>query len=68
MALDANGHYYQYSGSLTTPTCNEVVTWNVMEKPIYVSTSQARQQECTFQVVVKNLCIMKNSSQACAIW
>ena len=38
MVSDANGHYYHYSGSLTTPTCNEVVTWNVMRKSIYVST------------------------------
>ena len=42
MVSDANGHYYHYSGSLTTPTCNEVVTWNVMRKSIYVSTSQVR--------------------------
>lgn len=42
MVSDANGHYYHYSGSLTTPTCNEVVTWNVMQKSIYVSTSQVR--------------------------
>lgn len=40
MVSDANGDYYHYSGSLTTPTCNEVVTWNVMKKPIYVSSSQ----------------------------
>ena len=40
MVSDANGDYYHYSGSLTTPTCNEVVTWNVMKKPIYVSSNQ----------------------------
>lgn len=33
MVSDANGHYYHYAGSLTTPTCNEAVTWNVMQKP-----------------------------------
>ena len=26
MVSDANGDYYHYSGLLTTPTCNEVVT------------------------------------------
>ena len=42
MVSDANGHYYHYSGSLTTPNCSEVVTWNVMQKSIYVSKSQVR--------------------------
>ena len=40
MVSDANGDYYHYSGSLTTPACNEVVTWNVMKKAIYVSSNQ----------------------------
>ena len=42
MVEEANGHYYHYPGSLTTPTCNEVVTWNVMQKFMYVSSSQVR--------------------------
>ena len=28
---DGTGYYYTYAGGLTTPTCNEVVTWVVME-------------------------------------
>jgi len=33
------GHY-SYDGSLTTPTCNEVVSWFVMEKAIAISQEQ----------------------------
>jgi carbonic anhydrase len=32
--------YYNYEGSLTTPTCNEVVTWYVMEGAIAISQAQ----------------------------
>jgi len=32
--------FYRYSGSLTTPTCNEIVQWTVVESPISVSREQ----------------------------
>ncbi|XP_013137809.1 PREDICTED: putative carbonic anhydrase 5 [Papilio polytes] len=32
--------YYTYHGSLTTPDCQEVVTWIVQEEPIIISDSQ----------------------------
>lgn len=43
---DGTGNYYSYSGSLTTPTCNEIVTWVVMKdpKPIKYSTLMKFQQ------------------------
>ncbi|XP_027224978.2 carbonic anhydrase 1 [Penaeus vannamei] len=32
--------FYRYSGSLTTPTCNEVVTWTVFPDVISISENQ----------------------------
>ena len=39
--IDAVGpSYYSYDGSLTTPACNEVVSWYVMEGTIVISQEQ----------------------------
>lgn len=35
-------HFYRYFGSLTTPGCNEVVEWTVIQDPIYVKPSLIR--------------------------
>ncbi|CAH0724024.1 unnamed protein product, partial [Brenthis ino] len=32
--------FYTYHGSLTTPQCQEVVTWIVMDKPLIISDTQ----------------------------
>ena len=34
--------YYHYMGSLTTPPCNEVVNWYVLENPIEASKAQVK--------------------------
>ena len=41
MEINGPAHYY-YKGSLTTPTCNEVVNWLVMENTIEISEHQVR--------------------------
>lgn len=35
--LDTTGGYYSYGGSLTTPTCNAVVTWVVMANALPIT-------------------------------
>jgi len=32
--------FYRYNGGLTTPTCNEVVTWTVVSKPLFITEEQ----------------------------
>jgi len=32
--------FFRYDGSLTTPTCNEVVVWTVFKNPIYVTADK----------------------------
>lgn len=38
--LPADRGFYRFPGSLTTPICNEVVTWYVMKNPIELSEPQ----------------------------
>lgn len=36
--------FYRYKGSLTTPECNEIVTWTVFEEPIHLSEYQVHRE------------------------
>ncbi|CAK1543781.1 unnamed protein product [Leptosia nina] len=35
--------FYTYHGSLTTPNCQEVVTWIIMDRPLIISDTQYKQ-------------------------
>ena len=35
-----DSEYVNYAGSLTTPTCNEVVRWILFKQPIQISARQ----------------------------
>ena len=41
VASDISSGFARYDGGLTTPTCNEIVTWTVFKQPIYVGNSMA---------------------------
>jgi carbonic anhydrase len=41
--LPSDRGFYRFPGSLTTPDCNEVVTWYVMKTPIELSESQIQE-------------------------
>ncbi|KAI8517305.1 Eukaryotic-type carbonic anhydrase [Branchiostoma belcheri] len=40
MLPSSKTNFFRYSGSLTTPSCNEVVAWTVFENTIKISQSQ----------------------------
>lgn len=40
--MPTNPQYYRYSGSLTSPQCNEGVRWIVMKSPLQVSAEQVQ--------------------------
>jgi len=37
---DFTGAFFRYNGSLTTPACNQIVVWTVMQKTIPISEQQ----------------------------
>src|SRR5688572_19557642 len=43
-------NFIRYNGSLTTPNCNEVVTWTLFNEPILISHTQV--------VILINLCTL----------
>ena len=40
--------YMTYEGSQTAPGCSEVVTWMILNKPIYITQKQVDQLSCSF--------------------
>lgn len=53
-------NYYRYSGSLTTPGCNEIVEWNVVDSPV-LGLSENQLLEFQSLLDVDGLPILSNS-------
>jgi len=53
--LPANGDYYRFMGSLTTPPCSEGINWHVMTTPITVSADQVAAFEAIFPMNARPL-------------
>ncbi len=51
--LPAKKHFYNYSGSLTTPPCSEGVNWNVLREPVQVSNEQIDRFTSIFKLSVR---------------
>lgn len=39
-SLEKLSNYYRYSGSLTTPTCDEAILWTVFQESFSISQQQ----------------------------
>ncbi|XP_040296015.1 uncharacterized protein LOC121007839 [Bufo bufo] len=53
--------YYRYKGSLTTPTCNEVVLWTIFTDPITVPSKVVKAFSSAVKHVSGNLQTMLNN-------
>jgi carbonic anhydrase len=53
--LPSDRSFYRFPGSLTTPDCNEVVTWYVMKNPIELSESQIQEYARRYHNVARPL-------------
>jgi carbonic anhydrase len=44
--------FYRYSGSLTTPKCNQIVIWTVFDNPVAISEQQASRLAIPFNDIM----------------
>lgn len=57
MLLPDSYSIYNYQGSLTTPPCSEIVTWNVVDTPVVVSVEEYdRLQSLILEFVDRKTC------------
>ena len=64
------GEFYSYRGSLTTPGCNEIVTWVVMKDTKSITLDFEQVQECHHRpsCVRKEVFNNGNSNHLCDLW
>ena len=53
--LPADRSFYRFPGSLTTPDCNEIVTWYVMKNPVELSEAQIREYAARYHNTARPL-------------
>ena len=46
-------NYFSYQGSLTTPGCNEAVSWIIMDQPVLIAESQVIKNSGSRSVTVR---------------
>ncbi len=51
MPVCTTENYVTYSGSLTTPSCDESVSWALMLSPIKIKAMQVREKYCVMSIV-----------------
>ncbi len=51
---DPHFSYYEYSGSLTVPNCDEHTTWYIVEKPFQIGTTQLQMFKDSLQTDLVN--------------
>lgn len=50
LCAQVSGKWFNYQGSLTTPTCDEVVDWWVSAEPVTISTAQLDELKRAFRL------------------
>lgn len=64
--LPATHHYMTYDGSTTVPACHETVTWLILNKPIYITKQQVKDNNTPFSNTTVYLGVLTRSADLIA--